>query len=473
MVLIPESLIRWLTLFVVVTGSFLTLLDLVIINIVMPSITTHFHSSIAQGGWVISGYTLAMAVMLLCSGWFARRYGFKRLYIVGIVIFTVASFLCSISESLNSFIAMRMLQGVGAGIITPLSMSIIALNFTGKDRGFALGLLIMVVGSTVSIGPLLGGYLVDIGRWDWVFKINVPLGIATLLMAIFLMKEYRDKTIPPLDYIGALLLFVWAPLSLYALSSNVEWYIVVTLVIFFALFVLRMIYAKSPLINIDIFKNREFVLAVIVTLCLGTVLQGGSYIISDYLLLGRHYSAYKVGLLFVPIGIIQGVMAPITGSLLPKYGSRLFILVGLFILLIYTYLSYKLHLDTPHWYILLTLCFRGFGIGFVSTSLTNLAFSGATDREVDSVSGVINTVKQLSGSLSVAVITLIIVSNSSGNSELSESGYVAATDSSFIYIFGAIMVAIVAVLAIRVKRPRLSDDVEKNVVLKGVVPLEE
>ena len=449
MIISPVTPNRWLTLLVVVVGSFLTVLDLVIINIVMPSITSYFHSTIRESGWVISGYTLAMSVMLMCSGWFARKYGFKRLYIIGIVVFTIGSLLCSLSPNLNTLIAMRMLQGLGAGIITPLSMSIIALNFTGKERGFALGLLIMVIGVTVSIGPLLGGYLVEIDKWDWIFKMNVPIGVIILFMALFLMNEYRDKATHKLDYIGVLLLLVWAPLSLYVLSSAVEWWLILILIISFSLFVLRMIYARYPLINILIFKNRDFVLAFIVMFCFGIVSQGGSYILSEYLLLGMHYSAYKTGLLFVPIGIIQGCMAPITGSLIPRYGSRVFIFVGLVILLIYTYLSSHLNLETPHWYILLTLCIRGFGIGFVSTSLTNLALNGAIDTEIDSVAGVINTIKQLSGSFSVAIITLILVANSSHGMAVSNSGYVLATDSSFLFLFGVVIFAIISILLIR------------------------
>ena len=452
MVTSPVNPNRWLTLLVVIVGSFLTFLDLVIINVVMPSITTYFQCTIDQSDWVISGYTLAMSIMLLCSGWFARKYGFKKVYIIGIVIFTVASFLCSIASTLNLFVAMRMLQGVGAGVITPLSMSIIALNFTGKDRGFALGLLVMVTGATLSIGPLLGGYLVEINQWDWIFKINIPIGIIILFMAIYLMREYRDKTTPKLDIIGVVLLVIWAPLSLYILSSNTEWWLILALIVSFTLFVLRMVYAQFPLVNVKIFKNRDFVLAFIVMFCFGIVSQGGSYVLSEYLLFGLNYSAYKTGLLFIPVGIIQGGMAPITGSLIHKYGSRVFILVGLGILLIYTYLSSNLHLESQHWYILLTLYIRGFGIGFISTSLTNLALNGAIDTEIDSVAGVINTVKQLSGSFSVAIVTLIMVSNSYGKSVISDSGYVLATDSSFLYFLGVIVIAIIAVIVIRERK---------------------
>ena len=455
MIYSPINPNRWLTLLVTVIGSFLVFLDIVIINIVMPNITSHYNSTIGESGWIISGYTLAMSIMLLCSGWFARKYGFKRLYIIGVLIFTIGSFFCSIAPNLNTLIAMRMLQGIGGGIITPLAMSIIALNFKGKSRSFALGLLIMTIGFTISIGPILGGYLVKIDEWIWIFKMNIPIGSTLIFMSIFLMKEYRVANTPRLDYIGVLLLFIWAPLSLYILSSHFEWQLILVLIISFTLFILRMMYARNPLINIQIFKSTNFILSFIILFCFGFVSQGGNYILSEYLLLGVHYSAYDVGLIFLPVGIIQGVIAPITGSLIPKFGNRIFILMGFFVLLIYVYLSSNIHFDTPYWYISTTLYLRGLGVGLASTALTNLSLSGIKDTEIDSASGVINTVKQLSGSFSIAIITLILISNSTQNKVINDSGYVNTTDSSFLILFGVTVVAIIATLAIKWDRKNI------------------
>lgn len=449
----PENFSRWFTLIIVVTGSFMAILDTAIINIVIPTIANYFKSEIDKSEWLISGYTLSISIMLLCSGWFARKYGHKRVYIIGILIFTLGSFMCSMATSMNYLIAMRMLQGVGGGIIIPLSMSIIAHNFMGKERGLAIGLLTMSIGIAVSLGPFLGGYFVEIDKWDWVFKINIPIGVLITIMALFLMKNFKDDKVPRFDYIGVALVLIWAPLALYILSSNMKWWLILVLIISFGLFVLRMIYARNPLINIHIFKNRNFVLAIIVMLFLGMVLQGGNYMLSEYLLHGLHYSAYMAGIMFVPVGIIQGGMSPIVGSLTRKYGNQVFILLGLVVVLIYLYLSSRFALDTPHWYIQLTLYLRGLGIGLSLTAITNLSLDGAKSNEIDSVSGVLNTVSQLAGSFSIAIVTLIMLSKTNNAVEISK-GYALASNESFFAFSVAIAISIIVLLLFKKKRTK-------------------
>jgi len=450
---------RWLTLIIVAAGAFMSTLDITIINVAIPSITNHFKDGLDKSEWLISGYTLTTSIVLLCSGWFARRYGYKYLYIIGAIIFTLSSFLCSIATSMNDLIVMRMLQGIGSGIIIPLSMSIVARNFTGKDRGLAIGILIMAVGVAVSIGPVLGGYFVEIGKWDWIFMVNVPMGAFITAMAIFLMKNFRDSIVPKFDYIGLVLLLMWAPLSLYIMSASFEWWALALFIISFGLFVLRMIYAHDALINVQIFRNRNFLLAFITMLSLGIVLQGGSYILSEYLLYGMHYTAFKVGMMFIPIGIIQGVMAPLVGSLSHKYGNRIFILLGLVAVFIYLYMSSKLTLDSSHWQILTTLYIRGLGIGLSLTAITNLALVGIKPLEIDSVSGVINMIKLLAGSFSIAIVTIMLVGRYSPKGTISSEGYVLASDDSFMILAGIIICAIIALLLIKGDKKRSQQSV--------------
>lgn len=440
---------RWFILIVMVIGSFMSILDSTIINVVIPSITDYFKDGVDKSGWLISGYTLSMSITLLCSGWFARRYGFKKLYIAGIVIFTIGSFLCVIAPSIDYLIAMRMVQGVGSGIIIPLSMSVIAHHFTGKDRGLAIGFWIMSIGVSVSVGPFLGGYFVEIDRWDWIFKINIPIGILLTIMALFLMEEYREYKRYKFDYIGFILLLIWAPLSLYVLSSDLNLLLVLALILSLGLFVLRMITAQSPLVNIAIFKNRDFVLAFILMLCFGTVLQGGNYMLSEYLMHGLHFSAYQVGIMFIPVGIIQGGIAPFIGFLTHRYGNKTFIITGLLITLLYLCLSSTFTLDTPHWYISMTLYLRGIGIGLSLTAITNLSLDGAKQVEIDAVSGVISTVKLLSGSYAIAVIGLIVGFKANIDGVISSDGYLHANDESFIMFSCVIIIAILSMFFLK------------------------
>lgn len=440
---------RWAILTIMVIGSFISILDSTIINVVIPSITDHFKDGIDKSGWLISGYTLSMSIMLICSGWFARRYGFKKLYITGIAIFTTASFLCVLAPTIDYLILSRMAQGVGSGIIIPLSMSIIAHHFDGKERGLAIGLWIMAVGISVSVGPFLGGYFVEIGKWDWVFKINIPTGIIIGFVALYFMDEYREYKNYRFDFIGFILLLIWAPLSLYILSTNSSLLLILAFMLSFGLFVLRMIYADNPLINVNIFRNRDFVLAFIIMAGFGAVLQGGNYILSQYLMHGLHYSAYTVGLMFVPVGIIQGGIAPFIGFLTHKYGNRTFIALGLSITLLYLALSSTFTIDTPHWFIALTLYLRGIGIGLSLTAIMNLSLDNAKQTEIDAVSGVINTVKQLSGSYAIAIIGLIIGFKANQDNIVSSKGYLHANDESFVMFSCLIIIALISLFLIK------------------------
>lgn len=445
---------RWLTLIVVVLSSFMSILDSTIINVVIPSISDYFKAGINKTEWLVSGYTLFMSIMLLCSGWFARRYGFKRVYMVGISIFTICSYLCYIAPNINFLIFMRMLQGIGSGVIIPLSMSIIAHDFSGRERGLALGIWAMAIGFSASIGPLLGGYFVAIGEWDWVFKINIPIGITLLITAVLLMRDFRENINFKFDYIGVFLLSIWTSLSLYILSSNrlSPWYLIAVVIIAFGLFITRMVYARHPLINIKIFKNRDFILAFILMISFGVSVLGSGYALSQYLLHGLNYSAFKTGVMFIPVGIIQGCLAPVTGYFTHKYGNRIFIFFGLLIILIYLYLTSQLTQATPHWQMLGTLYLKGLGIGLSFTAITNLSLSSAKTEEIDAVSGVISTVKQLSSSYAIAFITMIILSNVNKSGVIDAEGYINANKDNFIMLSGFIMVALVALFLIKKKK---------------------
>ena len=328
-------------------------------------------------------------------------------------------------------------------------MSIAARNFTGKDRGLAIGILIMATSIAVSVGPVLGGYFVEIGKWDWIFLVNVPIGILVVILAIFMMTNFRNNSIPKFDYIGFALLLIWAPLSLYIMSTPFDLQILTIFFIIFGLFILRMIYGHDSLINVQIFRNRNFILAFISMLCLGIVLQGGNYILSEYLLYGKQYTALKVGIMFIPIGIIQGIMSPIIGSSSHKYGNKIFVILGLIAVLIYLYMSSKLTLNSTHWQILTTLFLRGIGLGFSLTAITNLSLVGAKTLEIDSISGVINMTKLLAGSFSIAIVTIILLKRANLQGLISPEGYVLASDDSFKILAGIISFTILAVLLIK------------------------
>ena len=200
---------RWQILIIVILGSFMAIFNSTIINVSIPTIVKHIANSASKSDLLISGYTLAMAIMLLSSGVLAKKYGYKTIYLIGAIVFTIGALMCSISSNIYTLIAMRMVQGAGSGAMISLSMSIIGHNFNDKQRGIAVGLWVMATGIGGSVGAILGGYLIEIGRWDWIFKINVPLGLLLTALTAMILKGGGGDSKLKFDIKGFLLLLVW------------------------------------------------------------------------------------------------------------------------------------------------------------------------------------------------------------------------------------------------------------------------
>src|SRR5664280_3349031 len=180
---------KWWLLANVMIGTFMAVLDATIVNVGLPKIMASFGVGIDKIAWVVTAYMLSMAVMLPTSGWLADKFGYKRLYFIGLLLFTVGSMFCGMSNDENTLILSRILQGLGAGMIQPLGMAIITREFPPKERGMALGFWAISAAASVSFGPLIGGYLVDNFSWQLIFDVNIPFGIAALLFTIVIQRE--------------------------------------------------------------------------------------------------------------------------------------------------------------------------------------------------------------------------------------------------------------------------------------------
>src|SRR5664280_3777613 len=180
---------KWFLLANIMLGTFMAVLDATIVNVGLPKIMASFGVGLDKIEWVVTAYMLSMAVMLPTSGWLADKFGYKRLYFIGLLLFTVGSMFCGMSNDENTLILSRILQGLGAGMIQPLGMAIITREFPPKERGMALGFWAISAAASVSFGPLIGGYLVDNFSWQLIFDVNIPFGIAALLFTIVIQRE--------------------------------------------------------------------------------------------------------------------------------------------------------------------------------------------------------------------------------------------------------------------------------------------
>lgn len=423
---------KWWLLSNIMIGTFMAVLDATIVNVGLPKIMASFGIGIDKAEWIITAYMLAMAVMLPTSGWLADKFGYKRMYFLGLLLFTLGSFLCGASGDENMLILSRVIQGLGAGTIQPLGMAIITREFPPQQRGVALGFWGIASAASVSFGPLIGGYLVDNFNWQLIFDVNIPVGIIGLLATIIIQQEYKNLRTRKFDFVGFISIVIFLPLTLYALSegntatNSAGWsapYILICFAIAFialAVFITAEFTVKEPLIDLRLLNNRNFGIGAIVVLIFGMGMFGSTFLLPIYLQNSLDYTAIQAGAVFLPIGIIQGIMSPIAGRISDKMNPKILLVTGIIILAFSFFLNSSLSFLTEHHFIMLSLYTRGFGMGMLFTSLNTLSLSQVPREKMAQASGITNTVRQLGGSLGIAILATVLTARVNYHSQMYE-----------------------------------------------------
>ncbi len=417
-----HNLYKWILLANVMLGTFMAVLDATIVNVGLPKIMASFGVGIDKIQWVLTAYMLAMAVMLPTSGWLADKFGYKLIYFLGLFFFTLGSLLCGLSGNENMLILSRVIQGLGGGMIQPLGMAIISREFPPEKRGIAIGFWVISAAASVSFGPLIGGYLVDNFSWQLIFAVNVPVGIFALFATFIIQEEYKSKTIRKFDIVGFVSVIIFFPLLLFALSegnaiTNSEgWkapYILLSFaisIIAFVVFLTTELTVKEPLIDLRLLKDVNFGLSNVIMLLFGIGVFGGVFLLPLYLQNALGYTALQSGLVFLPVGIIQGLVAPITGITINKVNAKIPIITGILLFAASFFIVSKLSFLTERSYIMLSLYLRGVAMGMMFTSLSTVALFDITREKMAQASGMLNTIRQLGGSLGVALMATILSS---------------------------------------------------------------
>ncbi len=421
---------RWWLLGNVMIGTFMAVLDATIVNVGLPKIMASFGVSIDKIEWVLTAYMLAMAVMLPTSGWLADRFGYKRIYFAGLFFFTSGSFLCGISTSENMLIASRVLQGLGAGCLMPVGMAIITREFPPGQRGIALGFWSIASAASVSFGPLIGGYLVDKFDWPLIFDVNVPVGFAGMLATAIIQKEYRNTRIRSFDAVGFISASIFLPFLLYALSqgnastNSAGWAAPYVLICFgiaamgFIVFVVNELIVPEPLIDLKLLKESNFAISNIVIFIFGIGMFGSTFLLPLYLQNGLDYTALQAGAVFLPVGIIQGISAPISGTLSDRINPKIPIILGGLLLALSFYMNSLFTIETEHHFIMLTLYIRGLAMGMMFSPLNATALLMVPREKMAQASGLINVIRQVGGSFGVAMLTTILTSRITFHSQI-------------------------------------------------------
>ena len=408
---------KWWTLGAVAFGLFMIMLDNTVVFVALNSIQGDLHISTSELEWVVNGYALTFAVLMLTGGKLADMLGRKRIFIVGLAIFTASSLACGLATGAGFLIGARVVQGVGAALMNPATLSIITATFPPRQRGTAIGIWVGVSAMALAIGPLIGGILTEQIDWSWIFFINVPVGIAGILVARFAITESRDESAEQrLDLPGLISSAVGLFALVYGLieANNYGWtsgrilasfaVAVVALVIF----VLLELHQRAPMLDLSFFKNATFAGANTTMLLVALAMFGVFFYNSLFLGIVLGYSPIQTGATFLPMTILIVFVAPLAGRFADKIGSRWLMGAGL-VLLSGSLISFsRLGLDASFWDILPGLLLGGVGMSLAMTPTTAAAMGSVPVDKAGVGSAVLNSMRQVGGALGIALMGAIV-----------------------------------------------------------------
>lgn len=417
---------RWLILATVSIGTFMAILDVFIVNVAIPAISKGLGASFGEIELVIASYTLAYAVLVITGGRLGDLYGYKRLFIIGMVGFTLASALCGLAPTALVLIAARVLQGISAALMYPQVLSIIQLTFTGRDRNVALGVFGATIGLASIAGQVLGGFLIQANlfgsTWRPVFLVNVPLGVLALVAAsILLMNQEAPSRRVRLDVVGVGIVTVALLLLVIPLVSGREagWplWMILSLVaslpafVAFAWFEQRLAArGGSPLVNLALFKQRAFSVGVVIALVFFAGNAGFLFVLTLFLQLGLGFSPLHAGLTFIPFSAAFFVSSLLAPRLIPVLGRGVLSLgyfttaLGMFALLTIIQLAGT---SVSSWVLVPALLVQGFGVGLGLTPLVGTIVSRVQSRDAGAAAGVVSTAFQMGNVLGIALVGLV------------------------------------------------------------------
>jgi MFS transporter, DHA2 family, multidrug resistance protein len=415
---------RWWILANVMIGTFMAVLDATIVNVALPKIMSSFGITVDKAEWVITAYMLVLAVMLPTSGWISDHFGYKRTYFLALFLFTFGSFLCGLAWNENVLIVFRIVQASGAGLLMPTGMAIITREFPLEQRGVALGFWSIAAAASVSLGPMIGGYLIDNLNWYTIFNINVPIGIIGLFATMVIQREYKTENTRSFDIIGFVSMATFLCTLMLALTDgNASWntggwtspFIISCFVISaFALvvFLVTEFTIEHPLIDLRLFKDFNFSIANSILFIFGLGMFGSTFLLPLYLQLSLGYTAFQAGVIFLPVGILQAITAPISGLLSDKVNPKVPAGIGIILLALSLFLNSSLSLYSEHHQIMLPLYIRGFAMGLMFTPLSMAALSNIPRHKIGQASGLFNVIRQLGGSFGIAFMSTMLLRRS-------------------------------------------------------------
>lgn len=398
----------------------MAVLDATIVDVSLAKIMATFGIGVDTVKWVATAYLLVFAIMLPTSGWIADHFGYRKTYATALGLFTIGSLLCSLAWNESALILFRVVQGAGAGLMMPVGMAIVMREFPPEKRGVALGFWTIAAAASVSLGPTLGGYLIDNFSWHSIFDVNVPVGIVGVFATLVIQREYKTAKKESFDIVGFISMSVFLSALLIALSDGTaEWntggwtspFIVTCFtisIIGFVVFMITELNVRHPLIDLSLLKNFNFAMSNIILFIFGMGMFGSTFLLPLYLQNALGYTAFQAGSLFLPIGFLQALMSPIAGNLADKINPKIPAFIGIVLLAFSLFLNHFLSLYSETASIMISLYLRGLAMGWVFTPLSTIALSGIPRERMAQASGLYNVLRQIGGSFGVAIMGTLL-----------------------------------------------------------------
>src|SRR6195952_4169797 len=410
---------KWIITITVIIASLLELIDTTIVNVSLPNIQGNLGATLEDIAWVVTGYGVANVIVLPMSGWLGSRFGRKNYFLTSIIVFTIASFLCGNSTSLNELVIFRILQGVAGGGLISTSQAILVETWPREQIGTATALfgLGAVVGPTV--GPTIGGYITDHTSWNWIFYVNIPVGaVAAFCAYTFINKTPKDAKGKPIDWWGIALLAI-AVGSLQVIlekGESEDWFsqpyilvLTISAILGTLCFIWRELSTDYPIVNFSIMRHRSFAVGMFTSFILGFGLYGSVFVFPVFCqnLLG--FTAQQTGELLFPGGLCTIVMMPFIGKMLNKgIPAQFMATIGMFLFFVFTTMLSNSTLGTGQKDVLVPLLIRGVGMALLFVPLTTLAIADLKGPELGQGTGLNNMMRQLGGSFGIATLTTLI-----------------------------------------------------------------
>jgi EmrB/QacA subfamily drug resistance transporter len=393
------------------------MLDNTVVNVALPAIKADLGISTAELEWTVAAYALTFASLLLTGGKLGDLLGRRLIFTIGLAVFTLSSLACGLSSSAPQLISARAVQGVGAALMMPATLSIISATFPARERGMAIGIWAGVSAMALAIGPLLGGIITEHISWNWIFFVNVPIGVLAVVAAIFVVPESKDTSHEQrLDLPGLATSAIGLFALVYALieANSYGWTSPRILTLFavavlaLVAFVLLELHQRLPMLDLSLFKNGTFAGANLVAILVTLAMFGIFVFFPIYMQTFRGWSPIQAGAALLPWTLMVVIFAPIAGKLSDRVGSRWLMAGGMTVVAVCCLLLSTVTLHSSFWHMLPAFILGGFGMSFVMTPMSAAAMGAAPVDKAGVASGVLNTFRQVGVALGIGIMGAII-----------------------------------------------------------------